>query len=94
MLITEGVDFEPWTSTVVLEESHEEIQIVSLRGRPQEPGELRILGYSFSLGGVLSNCRFSSMDQLKIPFYSLDVVPALPCVQVGCLVVVFKFLAS
>ncbi|KAL7645759.1 UNVERIFIED_CONTAM: hypothetical protein RMT77_002654 [Armadillidium vulgare] len=83
MLITEGVEFEAWTSTVVIEASPE-AQMVILRGRPQEPGELRILGYSFSLLGVASNCKFKSMSHLKVPFYSLNVVPALPCVQIFC----------
>lgn len=82
MLIMEGIEFEPWTSTVVIE-ADSEGQMVSLRGRPQEPGELRILGYSFCLAGVSSNCRFKAMTHLKVPFYSLNVVPALPCVQVS-----------
>ncbi|XP_066984231.1 protein brunelleschi [Macrobrachium rosenbergii] len=81
MLITEGVQFESWTSTVVLKKE-KGLQPVTLRGRPQGSGELRVIGYSSTVLGVSSNCRLKFMPNLKIPSYTINVVPALPFLQI------------
>lgn len=80
-LITEAVQFESWTSTVVLK--HEPgPQPVTLRGRPQGSGELLVTGYSTTVMGVTSNCRFKFLPHLKTPQYTINVVPALPMIQI------------
>lgn len=81
MLITEGAQFEAWTSTVVLK-AEKGFQSVTLRGRPQSAGELRVIGYSTTVMGVSSNCRLKFMPHLKIPQYTINVVPALPLIQI------------
>lgn len=82
MLMTEGAQFEAWTSTVVLK-AEKGLQSVTLRGRPQSAGELRVIGYSSTVMGVSSNCRLKFMPHLKIPQYTVNVVPALPLIQVS-----------
>lgn len=84
MLITEGAQFESWTSTVVLK-AERGPQPVTLRGRPQGAGELKITGYSSTVMGVSSNCRLKFIPHMKIPFYTINVVSALPFIQVSCL---------
>ncbi|KAK7074230.1 Trafficking protein particle complex subunit 9 [Halocaridina rubra] len=81
MLMTEGIQFESWTSTVVLKPERG-AQAITLRGRPQGAGELRVIGYSSTVLGVTSNCRYKFMPQLKIPMYTINVVPALPFLQI------------
>ncbi|XP_045585316.1 protein brunelleschi isoform X2 [Procambarus clarkii] len=81
MLITEGVQFESWASTIVLK-AEKNIQTVTLRGRPQSPGELKVTGYSSTVMGVTSNCRFKFMPHFKIPQYTIIIVPALPLIQI------------
>ncbi|XP_042221045.1 protein brunelleschi-like isoform X1 [Homarus americanus] len=81
MLITEGAQFESWASTTVLK-PEKGLQSVTIRGRPQSAGELRVIGYSSTVMGVSSNCRLKFMSQLKMPQYSVNVVPALPLIQI------------
>lgn len=81
MLITEGAAFESWTSSLVLPASSQ-AQSCTLRGRPQAPGELRVIGYSSQLMGVTSNCRFKFVKLLKIPVYTINIIPALPFIQI------------
>lgn len=81
MLMIEGVEFEAWSSTVVLRADNEH-QVVRVRGRPQSCGELRVVGYSSTIMGVTSNCRFKFMPQLRTIQYTVNVVPALPFIQV------------
>ncbi|XP_037775449.1 protein brunelleschi-like [Penaeus monodon] len=81
MLITEGAQFESWTSTVVLK-AERGPQPVTLRGRPQGAGELKITGYSSTVMGVSSNCRLKFIPHMKIPFYTINVVSALPFIQI------------
>lgn len=82
MLITEAVQFESWTSTVALK-NERGLQPVTLRGRPQGAGELQITGYSTTISGVTSNCRFKFLPHLRTPQYTINVVPALPMIQVS-----------
>ncbi|KAF2361387.1 TRAPP II complex Trs120 [Trinorchestia longiramus] len=80
-LLTEGVcRFESWSSSVVVES--ESSCSVTLRGQPTTPGELKITGYSLTALGVTSTCRFKHMNHLRAPYYLMQVVPALPLLQV------------
>ncbi|KAK3861552.1 hypothetical protein Pcinc_028634 [Petrolisthes cinctipes] len=81
MLITEGVEFEAWSSTVLLRADNEH-QVARVRGRPQGDGELRVVGYSSTIMGVTSNCRFKFMPHLRTPQYTVNVVPGLPFIQI------------
>lgn len=81
MLITEGIQFESWASSVVLK-AEKNFQPITLRGRPQGSGELRVVGYSSTVLGVNSNCRLKFMPNVKIPLYTINVVPALPFLQI------------
>lgn len=80
MLITEAVQFESWTSTIVLK-NEPGLQPVTLRGRPQGSGELQVTGFSTTVMGVTSNCRFKFLPHLRTPQYTINVVPALPMLQ-------------
>lgn len=81
-LLTEGVcSFESWSSSVVVEA--ESSCSVTLRGQPTTPGELKITGYSLTALGVSSNCRFKYLNHLRAPYYIMQVVPALPLLQVS-----------
>ena len=84
MLITEEVQFESWTSTIVLK-NERGLQPVTLRGRPQGSGQLQVIGYSSTVMGVTSNCRFKFLPHLRTPQYTINVVPALPMIQVSVL---------
>ncbi|KAK8728604.1 hypothetical protein OTU49_009040 [Cherax quadricarinatus] len=81
MLLTEGAQFEAWPSTVVLK-AEKSLQAVTLRGRPLSAGELRVTGYSSTVMGVSSNCRLKFIPHFKIPQYTINVVPALPLIQI------------
>lgn len=80
MLITEGVQFESWLSTVVLK-NEPGLQPVTLRGRPQGAGELLVTGYSSTVMGVTSNCRFKFLPHFRLSHYTINVVAALPMLQ-------------
>lgn len=54
---------------------------MTLRGRPQGAGELLVTGYSTTVMGVTSNCRFKFLPHLKTSQYTINVVPALPMIQ-------------
>lgn len=43
---------------------------------------MQILGYTTHVLGVKSNCRLRDIPNLKKPCYIIDVVPALPQLQV------------
>uniref|UniRef100_A0A6A7FTM0 Protein brunelleschi-like n=1 Tax=Hirondellea gigas TaxID=1518452 RepID=A0A6A7FTM0_9CRUS len=85
-LVTEGkCQLEAWSSSIVLEA--ESASTVTLRGQPTSPGQLRITGYSVTALGITSTCRFKHLPHLKAQFYIMEVVPALPLLQVeseGC----------
>ena len=81
-LITEAVQFEFWSSTIVLKKERG-LQPVTLRGRPLGAGEIQVTGYTSTVMGVTSNCRFKFLPHLRTPQYTINVVPALPMIQVS-----------
>jgi len=80
-LLTEGAcKMESWASSVVVES--ESCTSVTVKGQASCPGELRIIGYIVTALGVTSTCRFKHIPHLKVPFYIMRVVPALPLLQI------------
>ena len=80
-LLTEGpCQMESWSSSVVLE--GEACAAVTVRGQASCPGQLKIMGYVVTALGVTSTCRFKHLQHLKVPYYVMQVVPALPFLQV------------
>lgn len=52
--------------------------VVSI-GTPRGHGNLKILGYSMTVLGLKSNCKIkTAVPNMKIPFLTIPVVPALP----------------
>ncbi|XP_015929032.1 trafficking protein particle complex subunit 9 [Parasteatoda tepidariorum] len=56
---------------------------VNLLGTPLNSGELQILGYTTHVLGVKNNCRLKDISSIKQPYFSVDVIPKLPQVQVS-----------
>jgi trafficking protein particle complex subunit 9 len=80
-LLTTGVVFESLPQTVTLQPNV--VTPVTLHGTPLEVGELEVLGYSTHTLGVKSNCRLKHMQEREMPpSYSIEVVPALPQLDV------------
>ncbi|KAJ9597832.1 hypothetical protein L9F63_011327, partial [Diploptera punctata] len=80
-LLTNGAVFESNPSSLSLP-SESGPHPVLLSGTPKEPGELEVLGYSTHTLGVKSNCKLKSIGGFPHPQYSVDVIPALPKMQV------------
>lgn len=85
-LLTNGIVFESLPETTVLPALS--ATTITLRGTPIENGSLEILGYSTHTLGVKSNCRLKHMnrdrDRLSQfpPSFSVDVIPALPRLEI------------
>lgn len=81
-LLTNGIVFESIPETITLPAESGPIA-VTLAGTPKEIGDLEILGFSTHTLGVKSNCRLRHMDRMPHPQYSVEVVPALPKIDVS-----------
>lgn len=85
-LLTNGIVFESLPESSVLPALSS--ATITLRGTPIENGSLEILGYSTHTLGVKSNCRLKHMnrdrDRLSPfpPSFSVDVIPALPRLEI------------
>ncbi|XP_054709231.1 LOW QUALITY PROTEIN: trafficking protein particle complex subunit 9-like [Uloborus diversus] len=55
---------------------------VNLLGMPLSSGELQILGYTTHVLGIKSNCRLREIPAIKKQYFSIDVIPRLPQIQV------------
>ncbi|XP_023236924.1 trafficking protein particle complex subunit 9-like isoform X1 [Centruroides sculpturatus] len=80
-LLTEGIPFESFPACLSLP-AHSGPYPVNLFGTPRGRGELRILGYTTQVLGVKSNCKLRDLNGIKRPFYCIDIIPALPQLQV------------
>jgi hypothetical protein len=80
-LLTTGAVFESLPTSLSLPPESGPHPII-LPGTPKEIGELEILGYSTHTLGVKSNCRLRHIGGFPHPQYSVDVIPALPKMQV------------
>ncbi|XP_076181020.1 trafficking protein particle complex subunit brun isoform X2 [Ptiloglossa arizonensis] len=81
-LLTNGVVFESIPESITLPAESGPIA-VTLAGRPKEIGDLEILGFSTHTLGVKSNCRLRYMEGMVHPQYTVEVVPALPRIEVA-----------
>ncbi|XP_076285464.1 trafficking protein particle complex subunit brun isoform X1 [Lasioglossum baleicum] len=81
-LLTNGVVFESIPESITLPAESGPIA-VTLAGRPKEVGDLEILGFSTHTLGVKSNCRLRYMEGMVHPQYTVEVVPALPRIDVA-----------
>ncbi|XP_058810666.1 protein brunelleschi isoform X1 [Phymastichus coffea] len=80
-LLTNGVVFESIPESITLPAESSTIA-VTLAGTPREVGDLEILGFSTHTLGVKSNCRLRHMENMPHPSYTVEVVPALPRINV------------
>lgn len=81
-LLTNGVVFESIPESISLPAESGPIA-VTLAGRPKEVGDLEILGFSTHTLGVKSNCRLRYMESMLHPQYTVEVIPALPRIDVA-----------
>ncbi|XP_043670547.1 protein brunelleschi [Vespula pensylvanica] len=81
-LLTNGVVFESIPESITLPAESGPIA-VTLAGRPKEIGDLEILGFSTHTLGVKSNCRLRHMEGMIHPQYTIEVIPALPRLDVA-----------
>ncbi|XP_034178106.2 trafficking protein particle complex subunit brun [Osmia lignaria lignaria] len=81
-LLTNGVVFESIPESITLPAESGPIA-VTLAGRPKEVGDLEILGFSTHTLGVKSNCRLRYMEGMVHSLYTVEVVPALPRIEVA-----------
>lgn len=80
-LLTNGVVFESIPESISLPAESGPIA-ATLAGRPKEIGDLEILGFSTHTLGVKSNCRLRYMEGMLHPQYTVEVIPALPRIDV------------
>ncbi|XP_076361025.1 LOW QUALITY PROTEIN: trafficking protein particle complex subunit brun [Tachypleus tridentatus] len=76
-LLADGIAFESFPACLSLPAESGPYP-VNLLGTPRGTGELQILGYTTHVLGVKSNCRLRDLPTIKKPFYSIEVLPALP----------------
>lgn len=82
LLLSNGAVFESIPLTVTLPSNCPNLSVV-LTGVPKEPGELEIVGYSTHTLGVKSNCRLRYIPNIPQSVYTLEVIPALPTLQIS-----------
>ncbi|KYN45017.1 Trafficking protein particle complex subunit 9 [Trachymyrmex septentrionalis] len=81
-LLTNGIVFESIPESINLPAESGPIA-VTLAGRPKEVGDLELLGFSTHTLGVKSNCRLRYMEGMLHPQYTVEVIPALPRIDVA-----------
>lgn len=81
-LLTSGVVFESIPESIILPAESGPIA-VTLAGTPKETGELEIQGFSTHALGVKSNCRLRYIEDMPQHQYSVEVIPALPKIEVA-----------
>ncbi|GAB6019419.1 hypothetical protein CHUAL_001000 [Chamberlinius hualienensis] len=80
-LLPDGIAFETFPACLSLPAESGPFP-VNLLGTPRSTGELLLLGYTTHVLGVKSNCRLKDISHFKKPNFIIDVVPALPRVEV------------
>lgn len=81
-LLTNGIVFESLPESITLPAESGPIA-VTLAGTPKEIGELEILGFSTHTLGVKSNCRLKNIEAIPYPQYSVEIIPALPKIEIA-----------
>ena len=84
-LLTEEVEFETEPAALTMSPSTVDSSITNivLSGIPRGHGLLKVVGYSTTVLGLKNQCKLRSvLPALGSPFYSIEVVPALPRLQI------------
>jgi len=86
-LLTEDVEFESESTSLTLppcsDQSSTNPTAVTLTGIPRGSGLLKIVGYSMTVLGLKNHCKLKTiMPSLNSAFYSIEVIPALPRLQI------------
>ncbi|KAG8296970.1 hypothetical protein J6590_045812 [Homalodisca vitripennis] len=81
-LLTSGAVFESLPLTLTLPPDATNVG-VTLSGTSKEVGQLEITGYSTHTLGVKSNCRLKNIPKIGESMFSVEVIPALPLLQLS-----------
>uniref|UniRef100_A0A8C0G1R8 Trafficking protein particle complex subunit 9 n=1 Tax=Chelonoidis abingdonii TaxID=106734 RepID=A0A8C0G1R8_CHEAB len=81
-LLTAGVEFESLPATLSLP-AESGLYPVTLVGVPQTTGQITINGYHTSVFGVFSDCLLDNLPGLKTNGCAVEVIPALPRLQIS-----------
>uniref|UniRef100_A0A8C3I3G1 Trafficking protein particle complex subunit 9 n=1 Tax=Chrysemys picta bellii TaxID=8478 RepID=A0A8C3I3G1_CHRPI len=81
-LLTTGVEFESLPAALSLP-AESGLYPVTLVGVPQNTGQITINGYHTSVFGVFSDCILDNLPGLKTNGCAVEVIPALPRLQIS-----------
>ncbi|XP_045142846.1 trafficking protein particle complex subunit 9 [Echinops telfairi] len=81
-LLTSGVDFESLPAALSLP-AESGLYPVTLVGVPQTTGTITISGYHTTVFGVCSDCLLDSLPGVKTSGSTVEVIPALPRLQIS-----------
>nr|XP_020012196.1 trafficking protein particle complex subunit 9-like [Castor canadensis] len=81
-LLTSGVEFESLPAALSLP-AESGLYPVTLVGVPQTTGTITVNGYHTTVFGVFSDCLLDNLPGIKTSGSSVEVVPALPRLQIG-----------
>ncbi|XP_035748608.1 trafficking protein particle complex subunit 9-like [Egretta garzetta] len=81
-LLTTGVEFESLPAALSLP-AESGLYPVTLVGVPQTTGQITINGYHTSVFGVFSDCLLDNLPGVKTNGCSVEVIPALPRLQIS-----------
>ncbi|XP_038018093.1 trafficking protein particle complex subunit 9 isoform X4 [Motacilla alba alba] len=81
-LLTTGVEFESLPAALSLP-AESGLYPVTLVGVPQTTGQITVNGYHTSVFGVFSDCLLDSLPGVKTSGCTVEVIPALPRLQIS-----------
>ncbi|NXO73289.1 TPPC9 protein, partial [Phainopepla nitens] len=81
-LLTTGVEFESLPAALSLP-AESGLYPVTLVGVPQTTGQITVNGYHTSVFGVFSDCFLDSLPGVKTNGCTVEVIPALPRLQIS-----------
>ncbi|XP_075437898.1 trafficking protein particle complex subunit 9 isoform X2 [Ascaphus truei] len=81
-LLTSGVEFESLPAALSLP-AESGLYPVTLVGVPRTTGQISVNGYHTSVFGVYSDCRLENLPGLKNDGCTVEVIPALPRLQIS-----------
>ncbi|NXH44553.1 TPPC9 protein, partial [Dicaeum eximium] len=81
-LLTTGVEFESLPAALSLP-AESGLYPVTLVGVPQTTGQITVNGYHTSVFGVFSDCLLDSLPGVKTNGCTVEVIPALPRLQIS-----------
>lgn len=81
-LLTSGVEFESLPAALSLP-AESGLYPVTLVGVPRTPGTITVNGYHTTVFGVVSNCLLDHLPAIKTSGSTVEVIPALPRLQIS-----------